>query len=285
VAQETIAGLLYSMPLVLDELQSVSSRKSFDKMIYELTEGTGRARGNISGGLRETLTWKNCILSSGEQPITKTLSGGGAKNRIIEIECDAKLFNDPIGMCEILQNNYGQAGKLLIEKLTGEVIEQARLIKQEIYKDLIEDGFTEKQTMAASLIMTADIIVGHLLFDDLGSLKKEDISAYMLRADEVSKEVKSYEWLRGWLAQNGNKFKENEWTECYGKEVTGGIAIISTVLREACENEDIALEVLTSYLKKMGKLKVSSNGKKSRAIRIDGRSTKCYVILDEFEDD
>ena len=97
VAQEMAAGFVNSLPLILDELQMIKERKEFDQLIYQLTEGVGRVRGKRkTGGLQKVHTWQNSILTSGESPITNASSGGGAVNRIIELECDNDmLFENP----------------------------------------------------------------------------------------------------------------------------------------------------------------------------------------------
>ena len=74
VGQELSAGFVNSLPLILDELQIVGDKKDFDKTIYLLAEGVGRSRGAKSGGLQKVSSWKNCILTNGEQPIR--LGGG-----------------------------------------------------------------------------------------------------------------------------------------------------------------------------------------------------------------
>jgi len=87
VAQEVMAGFCNSLPICMDELQIIKDRADFDKTIYMLTEGIGRGRGAKSGGMQKTYTWRNCIITTGEMPISNPNSGGGAVNRIIEIDC------------------------------------------------------------------------------------------------------------------------------------------------------------------------------------------------------
>jgi len=67
------------LPLVLDELQTImDDRKSFDQIVYRLSEGQGRTRASRSGGLRRVPRWSLAVLTSGERPVTGCLSGGGA---------------------------------------------------------------------------------------------------------------------------------------------------------------------------------------------------------------
>lgn len=69
--------------MCLDELQlakNLRGRTNFD--VYKLAQGVGRTRGNRSGGIDLTPTWRNCILTTGESPLTSLASGAGAVNRV-----------------------------------------------------------------------------------------------------------------------------------------------------------------------------------------------------------
>ena len=80
VGMEMTASFLNSLPMCVDELQiqSTAGIRDFDKIIYQLTEGVGRTRGAKLGGLQKQNTWKNCIITNGEHPISNANSGGGA---------------------------------------------------------------------------------------------------------------------------------------------------------------------------------------------------------------
>ena len=93
--------------MCVDELQIQSSAgvKDFDKIIYQLTEGVGRTRGAKTGGLQKINSWRNCIITNGEQPISNANSGGGAVNRIIEFECSEKVYSDLVWICSVINEN------------------------------------------------------------------------------------------------------------------------------------------------------------------------------------
>ena len=82
------AAFLYSIPFAGDELQIVKNQFNYDlnNLIMYLSEGIDRGRANSSGGLDRLLTWNNTFLFTGEEPITKSNSGGGTNNRVIEVE-------------------------------------------------------------------------------------------------------------------------------------------------------------------------------------------------------
>ena len=156
VGLEMYAGFCNSLPLCIDELQVIKNRKTFDDTIYMLAEGVGRNRGAKSGGLQKIQTWSNCTITTGEMPISNGSSGGGAVNRVIEIDCkDEKLFADPRGVVDVIRQNYGFAGREFVEQLRqGSTIELARNMQREIAAELQHGESTEANQ--GSLILTAD---------------------------------------------------------------------------------------------------------------------------------
>ena len=100
-----------------EELLEACLLYTSDKDIMLLAEGAGRTRGTKSGGIDKTPTWSNCIITSGEMPITTASSGGGAVNRIVEIECKERLFSDPRHVADTVKRNYGFAGRRFVEAL------------------------------------------------------------------------------------------------------------------------------------------------------------------------
>ena len=103
-----------------------------------------------------------------------------AINRIIEINCEnIKLFPDPGAVLRTIKLNYGYAGKDFIEKvLSGNnVIGDAKCIYDAFYKKMVS-GATEKQAMAAALILTADTVADLLIFKDGKAMTVGDINKY-----------------------------------------------------------------------------------------------------------
>ncbi len=287
VAQELSAGFVNSMPLMLDELQLEKDRKSFDKMIYQLSEGVGRIRGAKTGGLQRVQTWRNCIETTGEQPLTTEASGAGAVNRIIEICCeDIKVFPDPSKLVNVIKLNFGHAGKDFVEKLQHKnVLEDVKLIYEAFYKDLLS-GATEKQAMAAALILTADTMADTLIFKDGKALTVNDIREYLSTKDDIDQNLKALDWLRGWIAQNQNKFLteyEGYPQEIYGKQEFKTTCIIRHVFNSACKEEGYNPASFLKWLRKNGYIEVDSNGYPSKPIRINKSVSRCVVFNDREE--
>ena len=107
VASERLCNFLKNMPLILDELQITKTKyKTYDTLIYELTEGKGRDRGTVDGGLTDTTEWDNIIIISGEEPITGFSSKEGVKNRVIEVEENKTIIENGNEVVNLILNNY-----------------------------------------------------------------------------------------------------------------------------------------------------------------------------------
>ena len=85
VGLERRAGTLKHLPLGLDELQVLNEKRLSPALIvYSLGNGFGKTRGAKNGGLQEVPTWRNVIISTGEQPLASENSMDGVYSRVLE---------------------------------------------------------------------------------------------------------------------------------------------------------------------------------------------------------
>ena len=203
------ASFLHSVPFAGDELQIIKSRwDNYDQLIMFLTEGIDRGRGKAYGGIEELKQWRCCFLFSGEEPITKDGSGGGAKNRVIEIECTESVVDDGNAVANLVRENYGYAGKDYIANLPDRKELQDRY--REIFKKVLEEcDTTEKQAMAMSAILLADELSCKIIFRDV-PLKISDIKDYLRSKADVDVPTRAYDWVVSWITRNINRFTDQD---------------------------------------------------------------------------
>jgi hypothetical protein len=289
VAIELLEGFTNSMPLILDEFQLVKDKKMFEAIVYMICEGIGRLRGKKTGGLQDTPTWKNCTLTSGESPITNASSGGGAVNRIIEIECKNKLFDNAPAVADAIRKNYGHAGKMFILFLEqdGAKEEAVRLYK-DFYNALGTDS-TEKQTMAAAVLLTADALATKWIFADNRALQVEDIDKYLHSKESVDVNLRAYEFLRDTIATNHYKFTINGVVpnyECWGTISGGKTNLLKTQFEKICSDGGYDSKALASWMKQRGLTEDTENRGFKKA-SVNGTKLWCVCLVDpdtsEFE--
>ena len=292
VGQEMTASFLNSLPMCIDELQIQSSSgiRDFDRIIYQLTEGVGRTRGAKTGGLQKMNTWKNCIITNGEHPISNANSGGGAVNRVIEFECDEKVYSDLVGICSVIQSNYGFAGREFVEYLqTDGAFDRVNALQKEYYRELLKSDSTDKQAASASAILAADHIATELIFKDGNNLTVEDLEKIMAKKKEVNVNCRALEFIYELVERNPNRFRPNEFGEyqgeVWGKSEETCIYIIKSVFDREMGNGGFNSTAFLAWAKR-NDIIITDNGKRTKKARITGSATNCVCIkknLDEFE--
>ena len=142
-ALEATAAMYTDTFLPLDEL-SVADPKDLAAGIYQLTGGTGKGRSQRDGSLRQSLTWRVMVVSTGELRLTDKLIEGhqrtraGQQVRLVDIPADAgKGFgafdnggagNDPKALADSIQaaaqTAYGTAGPEFVRCLIAEGLDK-----------------------------------------------------------------------------------------------------------------------------------------------------------------
>lgn len=286
VGQEMTASFLNSLPMCIDELQIQSAQgiKDFDKTIYQLTEGVGRTRGAKTGGLQKQTTWKNCIITNGEHPISNANSGGGAINRIIEFECAEKVYSDLVGLCAVINENYGHAGQRFIEILqSGNLFDYANSLQKEYFRKLLESDSTDKQAASASAILAADDMITQMFFMDGNQLTVEDLTAIMSSKNEVNVNVRALDYVYDLVGRNPLRFKADSFGEyrgeVWGKVDNGKIYIVKSVFDREMQSAGFNGTSFLAWAKRNDLIECSSN-RRTKMVRIAGSLVNAICLKD-----
>ena len=284
VGQEMNAAFLNSLPMCIDELQIQSSSgvRDFDRIIYQLTEGVGRTRGAKTGGLQRMNTWRNCIITNGEHPISNSSSGGGAVNRVIEFECDEKVYSDLVGICAVISQNYGFAGREFVEYLQQDgIFEAVNALQKEYYRELLKSDSTDKQAASASAILAADAIATELIFKDGNNLTVADLEKIMTKKAEVNVNQRALEYVYELAERNPNRFKANEFGdyqgEVWGKKEDDCIYFIKSVFDREMANAGFNSTAFLAWAKRMGYID-SDPGRRTKKAWILGGSVNTVCV-------
>lgn len=293
---EKTAAFLNNLPFCLDELQLAKDSKgrtTFD--VYKLAQGVGRTRSNRSGGVDLTPTWRNCILTTGESPLTGTASGAGAVNRVIDIECKSAqaVIKDGMRISGAVKRNYGFAGRKFVERLYQPgVIDQVSERYRELFRILSDRDTTEKQAMAAAAIILADELACQWIFSGQQPLTIEQVSEFLASKAAVSAGDRGYKYLCDWVTQNSNKLcgrSENPNIEVLGALEDGRAYIIRSVFERILQDAGYSTAAMISYLKQSNLIETRGRAN-TKGKRINGIPTECFCLrlpavdLDDEED-
>lgn len=253
VGLERRAGTLKNLPLGLDELQVLNERRlSPSLIVYSLGNGYGKTRGAKNGGLQEVPTWRNSIISTGEQPLSNENSMDGVNSRVLEI------YGQPIDdagfgreVHQISESNYGFVGKTYIEYLVNEVASD----KKQMHEDFEEMRNTLNQQFAllkkGDAGVHLDTITVLALADWYSSVSVFGVAkdaawdeavelgiALLCNAKEQEKEdvvVRAFSYITDWIAANRTRFEKHA-LPCYGMVEGNQVFVIASELRNALEN-------------------------------------------------
>lgn len=283
VGLEKTAAFLNNLPLCLDELQlSKDSRGQSTFDVYKLAQGVGRTRGNRGGGIDITPTWRNCILTTGESPLTGQSAGAGAINRVIDIECRSAqaVITDGMRVSGIVKRNYGFAGKEFVDKLyqpgiADEITERY----QEFFRQLSEQDTTEKQAMAAAAIVTADEYACKWIFDGEAPITVDEISEFLASKEAVSAGERGYRYLCDWVTQHSPQLcGKSETVDVLGAIEDNRVYIIRSVFIKALQDAGYSPPAMISYLKQARLIDVRGKHN-TMGKRINGIPTECVCLI------
>ncbi len=298
VGMERMAAFCHSIPLALDEQQTVRNNRYFnmDTLIYNLCEGQGKGRGTKSGGIENMATWRLCVLSSGEGPLTDEKSGGGGKNRVIELYCKDKLFEDAASMADFVKGHYGYAGREFIKAMSEpSVMEEAKSIRDACRKLFLGIGHgTEKQAASAAMLAVGDYFSSVCVFRvDPGTAIQGTrafcyaLAEYLTDTAEVSQVERAYRWVCDWIAANPGQFERqqpggipyhDDRNKLWGKQTDAGYAVIASVMDEAMEQAGFIMAACKEGFAERGYI-IPGNSRKTKQLRIGRDRPWCYELV------
>ncbi len=282
------AAFLCNLPFAGDELQTIKNRwENYDNLIMKITEGIDRGRMNYDKN-NELKTWKNSFLFTGEEPCIKFSSGGGAKNRVIEVECVNDVVSDGNSVVSFINQNYGHAGRLFIDILNNEknLHEQYTEIFNSITK-LCDT--TDKQAMSMAFILLADKLSCKYIFED-NPLTIENVKEYLISNKDIDTATRSYEYLINFIARNQVKFEFNQYSmgEMWGRIDGEYIYINKDVLIKELSNVGFEFDAVKRKWANKGYLIKNSQGKmvhQTKCFGIKGNYIKIKGFIEEIEID
>ena len=288
VALEAKANMLNHLPMILDDTSKKNRRieENFEGVVYDLCSGKGKTRSNRDIGINTESHWNNCILTNGERPLTSYVNQGGAINRILEIECGEKVYEDPQQTADTLKQNYGFAGKDFVEVIKAMGADAVREIQKDFQQQLFDDEKMQKQSISLSIILTADKIATDALFKDGQYISIDEAKKVLIDRNELSDNERCYRYIMDKVAMNGMRFDADTNCEKWGvirdyvdKDAFKGkyAVFYPQSLDELCKIGGFSKIAFLSWANKKSLLSHSA-GKNTKPTKINGTVCKCVWL-------
>ena len=271
-----MASVLRNLPFFGDELQTVKSRyENYDNLIMQVTEGINRGR-MTDTALQQQMTWQNAFVFTGEEPCTQNLSGGGVKNRVIEVECTDNVLENGNSVVNFINNNYGLAGPEYIRLLGKYPVRE--LFEKKMKNILDATGTSEKQAMAMALIMTADRLAGWAFYPEEEALTAEDVKPFLKVQTDIDVAKRAYREIMGVILEHEVNFKPDMNAMRWGRMGSTFVEINKTVLVRELRNIGFHFDAVKKQWAEQGYLLKNASNKYASHMQIDGEKGY-YVCL------
>ena len=298
----TNAGLEYrlnlynNIPLFINEMQLQRDAKDYDKMLFMIESGRGKARSTKVGGVGKENSWNNVVITNGEKNIVKTNSDNGAYNRCLCCEILQDAFDNPMEVADFVKENYGNPIREILKHLGDYDIK--KIFKEKREETKVQGNIiTEKQKILEAIIMTGDKILTDTIFKDEYYLTINDFENKVVKEKETAIEERAYEVVKDWVITKERCFlsKDSDGTEdryknidIYGKKMAGVnngyIAFLIQPLKKVLEENGFDFGQITSVWKRKGYTKCDK-GKNQKTVQILGNSAKCVVLNMEMNNE
>lgn len=295
---EVRLDFLNNFPLMFDDLSQLKDKykEDFSEFVYMLCSGRSKERSNKELGLNRAATWKNIILTNSEHSLVSETMQGGAINRIIDVEmADGYIFENGNEVVQILDKNYGFAGREFMEAITelgfDKIKEMQQVFFEKIKNRASELGVEkeEKQMIPMSILLTADKISADHVFKDGIYLDFNECFELIKDKDSVSEHERAYEFIKSEISINNGYFQHEgvkngkfEVQRAINNQTWGVITeeyiiIQQNIFKKMCQDANCSFKAFLSWLKRKN-LVTTENGRMTKVKKINGENSRCIWL-------
>ncbi len=270
------AAFLNNLPFAGDELQTIKSRwDNYDNLIMCITEGIDRGRMKFDT-VNETRSWRCSFLFTGEEPCIKAASGGGAKNRVIEVHLTDTLVEHGNKTVNFIRQHYGSAALPYLQELQRcDVV----AMYQTAFSRIIEScDTTDKQAGAMALLLTADKIASNLFWKDEDELTVAQVKPYMFTNAEVDVAERAYSYIKDAISENAPNFQETA-RMIWGVIEGNAVYINKSVLAKLLNSEGFSFDAVKGAWKERGYVELNAQGNFRHRKFLGGIQLGCIKLI------
>jgi len=269
--------------LVLDDSLASLEEKMLKKIIYVITNGSAKTRGNINLGNRIIKRWSLVTLTTGEGNLVDVSTWGGTRGRILTLQdvwggtCAETVFET----VETILSNFGHAGPAFIEWLLKGKSDWGKLVMKfkELRKTLIlkcpGNEVAGRRAAYFAAVVLAAVLIDNLFNFGWGLLKGfQDgklpeifgniFDEVVMKGSDLSTGMMGLSIIKDFLLSNKNSFEIDDVSErplgkIFGRWVSGDfIGVYKSLLYEELRRHGFNPEAVVNELKDRGILEEKS---------------------------
>ena len=285
----SVASFMRNITCYYDELQIIKNNKYMDLngLVMDLCNGTEKGRLNKNSQAREVKSWNCNFLFTNNDKMVKENAGEQIYNRVIDIEVNEMLYDNPNQVSNIILNNYGFLGKDYIKIVKKIGFDKLRERYVQIYNEILsKTKATDKQASSLASIILADEIIVKNIFKDEKCLSIEDIEDLVNDRDEIRTSIKAKEYIISIINANPSRFNLNNYGEVWGEikecfdenEKIYKVTINAQILNRELKKGGFEFETIKKEWADMGFLEKNSVGRYTHQTTLN-KEKGIYIVL------
>jgi len=289
VGMERRADTLRHIVFALDERQLVNEKRlSIGQIVYGLANGFGKIRGNKEGGIQDVTSWRNIILSSGEEPLAGEDTHDGINTRVMELHGQPVLQDEYAKELHIIsEKNYGFAGREFIEYLCSLIRRDKKSVQsdyEQIYVSLKERCFGAKHLENAAVVCLGDYYADICIWknDKASALKMAVEMGVAMLGNNIQHEkediiLRAWQYVCDWCVANDKAFANDAPVRFGIKENESTYYVLKFALDDALQKKNYPVEKCKTGFFERGYM-AQWNGKRQKQKKVGGVTNWYYVI-------
>ncbi len=290
-------AFLYSFPCAYDDKENIRDRLDLmEKAIMTFCEQTGRERLDSSSLFMFIKTWKNILFLNGENTLTQYNFGGGAVNRVFEVEVKEAMFADGGAVERFVYEHHGAVGRQFVDELLKADTKKLRTLHQSFVSQIRKGSPTamNKQLQAAGLLALGYYLFERYILQNENPDMDEVIDA-LCKSCKTKKEVdvaeRTADAIVAWYNTHYKSFyNENLHTEpqtalCFGKIKGRDIYIYQNLFVDELAKMGFDFKAVKERLYKMNLLRAFPSKTSLRYTKntsVHGIAATCVVLNLDF---
>jgi hypothetical protein len=276
VGLERTCQFLNNLPLGVDERQLAGDKQEFlDKLVYAVSAGQGRTRGDKGGGLQAKAFWNLVVLTTGEESLAGDTSHSGVRTRALE------LYGIPLpnekeasNVHRVTDHHYGHAGVLFIQKVLEKLREDREFFHKEyanVYRQLQEKWphIAQPHISAIAVSSVAYFWARQWVWGVEEARAQEEMirmavnAVDMLGASQEADYVdRAWDFTTAWLASNADRFKDSCHQEKYGyfDSIKKQYCVVPAVYKNALQENGFSVSRTLREFAEKGYIQTQSAG-------------------------
>lgn len=257
VGLERTCQFLNNLPLGVDERQLAGDKQEFlDKLVYAVSAGQGKTRGDKGGGLQAKAFWNLVVLTTGEESLAGDTSHSGVRTRALE------LYGVPLpdekeasNVHRVTDLHYGHAGVLFMRHVMAELKKDREFWHKEyssVYRQLQDKwpNIAQPHISAIAVSCVAYFWARQWVWGIAEEQAKEEMIRMAVagvellgKAQEADYIDRVWDFVTAWLASNSDRFKEKCHQEKYGyyDDVKRQYWVVPSILKNALQENGFSV--------------------------------------------